>query len=67
MNTNKLKGRMTEMEITAVDLAKQMHISPSAFYRKMQRNGKTFNLGEIMEMKEILKMDDKTAVEILLA
>ena len=67
MNTNKLKGRMTEMQISAVDLAQQMNISPSTLYRKMKKDGDTFNLGELMAMKKILKMDDKTAVEILLA
>ena len=66
MNINKLRGRMAEMQISAVELAQQMHINPATMYRKMKSNGAKFNIGEIEAMKEILKMDDKTAVEILL-
>ena len=67
MNTNKVKGRMVELQITGRDLAKEMNIDQSTFYRKMKDNGESFTLGEITTIKRVLKLDDKTAVDILLA
>jgi hypothetical protein len=67
MDTNKVKGRMTEMQISGKELAKELNMDPSTFYRKMQKNGENFTLGEIMGIKRVLKMDDRTALDFLLA
>lgn len=67
MNTCKVKGRMTEMQITGKYLADQMGINLSTFYRKMKNNGENFTLGEILVFKRVLRMDRETALDFLLS
>lgn len=66
MNTSKIKGRMTEMNISGREIASQMNIDPSTFYRKMQNNGENFTVGELLVFKRVLNMDKETALDFLL-
>ena len=67
MNTQKVKERMDNMEITVGMMAKELGMDPSTYYRKMQKNGGEFSALDLLVFKRVLKMDDKTALDFLLS
>lgn len=56
LNTNKLKGKMVENNITQLELAEKLEMSVSTFSRKLH-NG-TFGIDEANKMIDILKIDN---------
>lgn len=65
MKTNLLKGKMRENALTQDDVANKMGISLSRFNAKLnQRGGAELLLGELVEIKRILKLDTKQMDEI---
>lgn len=61
VNTNKLKGKMTEYGLGVEAVAKKLHMSNSAFYRKLQGKCKGFSVQDASELAKILHL---TADEI---
>lgn len=63
MNVKKLKAFMALNEITINELAKQMQISKSAIFRKLNGTSE-FNQGEIAYMARILKLTPQDIYDI---
>lgn len=57
MNTNMLKGKMTENGFTQEKLAKAVGISTNSLSRKLLGE-RQFRLGEVVKICELLKIDD---------
>ena len=44
VNINRLKGKIVEKEKTGAEIAKELGINQSTYYRKLSRGGATFTL-----------------------
>ena len=55
VNTNKIKGRMKELEITQADVAKYLKIAQPTVNQKIN-NVRPFDLGEAEKLSELLKI-----------
>lgn len=62
MNSQKLKGKIVELNTTQEDIANLLGMSRTTFYRKM-KSGK-FTVSEAKSIALELKLDDCEAVEI---
>lgn len=67
MNTQNVKKRMEDMNITVQMLCTELGMDPSTYYRKMQKNGEEFSALDLLVFKRVLKMDDQTALDFLLS
>ena len=56
VNTNKIKGRMKELEITQVDVAKMLNLSPPTVSQKLN-NVRAFNLEEAEKLSNMLHIE----------
>lgn len=56
VNTNKLKGRMKELEITQADVAKVLGIAQSTANQKLN-NIRSFNLEEAEKLSAMLQIE----------
>lgn len=57
IQTNKIKGRMTELEITQKAAAAELGIDESTFNRKLNsRNGSVFSLQEVVQLADLLEL-----------
>lgn len=56
VNTDIIRGKMAEKNITGEMLAEDMNITPTTFYRKMKK--KKFNSDEMKVMAEKLDIRD---------
>lgn len=63
-NMNMLREKMENRRITNDEMAKQLGIDPSTFYRKLKANGTTFTVGQIHKIVEVLglKPEESTAI-----
>jgi transcriptional regulator with XRE-family HTH domain len=66
MNSNKLKARMVERGINGQTLSREIGISESAFYRKMNGTSE-FTQGEIKAIAQALEMDTESMLAIFFA
>lgn len=64
MNMIKLRMKCVEQVMTQRDLADAIGISLSSLQRKLRDNGDSFTLGEILKIKEALKLSDREAKEL---
>ena len=67
MNTQKVKQRMEDMNITVGMMSQELGMDPSTYYRKMQKNGEEFSALDLMVFKRVLQMDEQTALDFLLS
>ena len=67
MDTQRVKERMKDLEITGNMMAKELGMDPSTYYRKMQKNGEEFSAIDLTVFKRVLKLDEKTALDFLLS
>lgn len=56
INTNKIKGRMRELEITQADVAKALNIAQPTANQKIN-NTRPFDLDEAEKLANLLKID----------
>ena len=56
VNTNKIKGRMKELEITQADVAKCLNIAQPTANQKIN-NIRPFDLEEAEKLSDLLKID----------
>lgn len=64
MNSNKLKGRMREMDVTQDAAAKAVGISLSNFNAKVNCNGTEFTVKEASRLIALLDLTPEQAGEI---
>lgn len=55
VNTNKIKGRMKELEITQLDVAKYLNIAQPTANQKIN-NVRSFDLKEAEKLSELLQI-----------
>ena len=67
VEVNKIKGRMAELGIPVLELAFEMGISPSTFYRKMKEGGQHFTVKEAFVIANKLRMSKEEASRIFFA
>lgn len=56
VNTNKIKGKMKELEITQLDVAKALSLSPPTVSQKLN-NVRDFNLEEAEKLSDMLHIE----------
>lgn len=56
VNSNKLKGKMRELQITQLDVAKALSISPPTVSQKLN-NVRDFNLEEAEKLSDMLHIE----------
>ena len=66
-NIDKLKDKMDELSITPSMLAEMLGIDASTIYRKFQKNGETFSIGEANQIVKVLNLSEKEAMSIFFA
>ena len=65
-NIDKLRGKMAEKRISQEELAKQIGIDPSTFYRKMKADGSSFTVGQMHKIVAALDLSPADAASIFL-
>ena len=65
VNVAKLKGKIVECDTTQEELAKNIGIDKSTFYRKMKQNG-NFSIKEVNLIVSFLNLTKDEAVNIFL-
>lgn len=63
VDTNKLKGAIVEHGKDQQQVAKEIGIDKSTFYRKMKEGG-SFSVGEAAKMAEVIPLTDSEAIAI---
>lgn len=66
VNVSKLKGKIVECDITQEELAKNIGITKSTFYRKMKQNG-NFSIKEVNLIVSSLNLTKDEAINIFFA
>lgn len=66
IDTVALKMRMSAKGITVSDLAKNLGIDESTYYRRMSNDGDTFTVGEVQKIVETLRISKRDATAIFL-
>ena len=62
LNVNMLKGKLVEKGITVSEIAKQLNINQSTFYRKMKNN--SFRISETDVIVNVLQLSADEASNI---
>jgi transcriptional regulator with XRE-family HTH domain len=65
-NMDKLRGKMAERKVTQEELAEQIGVDPSTFYRKMKAEGVNFTVGQMHKIVEVLNLSSDEAASIFL-
>lgn len=65
-NVDALKRKMTEKNVNNEDMAKALKIAQSTFYRKLNKKGENFTVGQMHRIVEILGLNLEEAVTIFL-
>lgn len=65
-NMDKLRGKMAERKVTQEELAEQIGVDPSTFYRKMKAEGVNFTVGQMHKIVAVLNLSPAEAASIFL-
>ena len=66
VDTNKLKGAIVENGKTQQEVAEEIGIDRSTFYRKMKSGG-DFSIGEVSRMVTAIPLTNEQAIQIFLS
>ena len=66
MNIDRMKGRMTELHITGAQIAAELGMDPSTYYRKIKNNGEDFSVADLYTLCRVLNLSKSEAADILL-
>lgn len=61
-----VKHRMCNLGLTVKQVASELDIDESTYYRKMAHSGDTFSIGQIQRLAGLLKLTKAEAREIFL-
>ena len=67
VNIQKLKGKMAENDMNVEQLANEIGINRTTFYRKLNSGGGQFTVSELQGIVSALKMSSDEALNIFLA
>ena len=62
----KIRGRMAEMKLSPEDMAKEIGVDPSTFYRKIKAEGVNFTVGQMHKIVAVLRLSKEEAASIFL-
>lgn len=62
----RIKHRIHDLGLTVADVASELNINESTYYRKMGDNGDSFSIGQVQQMAKLLKLTKQEAREIFL-
>jgi len=63
-NTQMLKGKIVEKNLTLKKVAELVNISRASFYRKIKSGGNDFSIGEALKIANILSLTRNEASSI---
>lgn len=66
MKIQEVKGRMVAKGITPENIAKELGMDVSTYYRKMKAGGIDFNVENLEVFKRILGLNAEEAVDLLI-
>lgn len=68
MSTNMdiLRGKMAELKLSPEDMAREIGVDPSTFYRKIKADGITFTVGQMHKIVDVLHLSKEEAASIFL-
>ena len=67
MNMQAVEKRMEDKKISIPDMARELGMDPSTYYRKRQKNGDGFSALDLMVFRRVLEMNNQEAIDILLS
>lgn len=67
MNMQAVEKRMEDKKISIPEMARQLGMDPSTYYRKRQKNGDGFSALDLMVFRRVLEMNNQEAIDILLS
>ena len=62
----KLRARMADMKLSPEDVAREIGVNPSTFYRKIKSDGINFTVGQMHKIVDVLKLTREEAASIFL-
>lgn len=65
-NMEALRTKMSSLNISNEDMAKQIGVDASTFYRKMKSDGLNFTVGQMHKIVEVLSLTSEEAATIFL-
>lgn len=65
-NMDILKRKMAEHKMSPEDMAREIGVDPSTFYRKIKTEGVNFTVGQIHRIVDILHLTKEEATSIFL-
>jgi transcriptional regulator with XRE-family HTH domain len=66
MNIQKVEERRKGLGITVPQMAAELGMDPSTYYRKLQKNGEGFNAVDLNIFKRVLHLNAQEALDFLL-
>lgn len=68
MSTNMdiLREKMAALKMSPEDIAREIGVDPSTFYRKMKSDGVKFTVGQMHQIVDILHLTKEEATSIFL-
>lgn len=63
---NKLRGHMAEKNLSPEDMAREIGVDPSTFYRKIKSDGVNFTVGQMHKIVDVLDLTREEAAAIFL-
>lgn len=63
---NKLRAKMADMKLSPEDMAREIGVDPSTFYRKIKSEGVNFTVGQMHKIVDVLKLTREEAASIFL-
>ena len=67
VDVNRLKGKTLERGMTGEEMAKELGISQSTYYRKLGSGGVTFTLAQTFKIADILNLSESERIAIFFA
>lgn len=65
-NMEMLRGKMAERKMSPEDMAREIGVDASTFYRKLKTDGVTFTVGQMHKIVDVLNLSREEAASIFL-
>ena len=65
-NMDMLRGKMAELKMSPEDMAREIGVDASTFYRTLQTDGVNFTVGQMHKIVDVLQLSREEAASIFL-
>lgn len=65
-NIDMLRGKMAELKMSPEDMAREIGVDASTFYRKLKSDGVNFTVGQMHKIVDVLHLSREEAASIFL-